>query len=107
MSNAVRNIMFIGVVLSVMVVMTGCTNWQKKYEALDVEHQNLKRLYENCVASLDSSAAEKAQMSQQLAQSQQELAALKKRPQDTGFKGDVKVDEYDIRKNRKEIRKML
>jgi chemotaxis protein MotB len=93
MDNAIRKSGFAALTLSVVLLMTGCTNWQKKYEALDVEHQNLKGLYENCVASLDSSAAEKAQMSQELARSQRELAALRKRPQDTGFKGDVRVDE--------------
>jgi chemotaxis protein MotB len=88
------------VVAVLAVTLTGCTNWQKKYEALDVEHQNLKGLYENCVASLDSSAAEKAQLSQQLTKSRQDLEALqqqmaqgKSAQEATGFQGDVKVDE--------------
>jgi chemotaxis protein MotB len=88
------------VVAILAVTLTGCTNWQKKYEALDVEHQNLKGLYENCVASLDSSAAEKAQLSQQLTKSRQDLEALqqqmaqgKSAQEATGFQGDVKVDE--------------
>jgi len=82
------------VVLMVATVMTGCTNWKKKYNALEVEHQNLKGLYENCVTSLDGTAAEQGQLSQQLSACQSELNALKsKKPADTGFKGDVKVDE--------------
>ncbi|MHC5082377.1 MAG: OmpA/MotB family protein [Planctomycetota bacterium] len=84
-------------VLAVMMVMTGCTNWKKKYNALDVEHQNLKGLYENCVASLDGSAGEKGMLNKQLADCKSQLskamAAQKARPQDTGFRGDVKVDE--------------
>lgn len=100
MKKAVHKIVLISMVLAVALVMTGCTNWQKKYKSLDVEHQNLKGLYENCVASLDSSAAEKAQISQQLVKNQQELDNLRKQMQQgqtaqqaTGFKGDVKVDE--------------
>ena len=39
--------------IAAAALLSGCTNWEKKYKALDVEHQNLKGLYENCVASLD------------------------------------------------------
>lgn len=100
MKNSVHKLMLFSMVLVVVLIMSGCTNWEKKYKSLDVEHQNLKGLYENCVASLDSSAAEKAQMSQELAKSQQELENLRKQMQQgrtaqeaTGFKGDVKVDQ--------------
>lgn len=93
-----------GLVLVVAVLavsLTGCTNWEKRYQALDVEHQNLKGLYENCVASLDSSAAEKAQLSQQLTKSRQDLESLQKQMEQgksaseaTGFNvGDVTVDQ--------------
>ncbi len=79
---------------AVMLTMTGCTNWKKRYGELDVEHQNLKGLYENCVASLDSSAAEKAQLSQQLTAAQRQLEEMKKNPADSGFKvGEVSIDE--------------
>lgn len=94
------------VVLSVfaassILILSGCTNWKKEYEALDVEHQNLQGLYENCVASLDSSAAEKSQLSQQLSQSQTTIEQLQAQiksgqatsQQATGFSGDVRVDE--------------
>ena len=80
------------VVTAAMVSLTGCTNWKKKYGALDVEHQNIKGLYENCVASLDSTAAERAQMSQELEALKKQLAQGKSASQATGFKGDVKVD---------------
>ncbi len=82
--------------MGVATVLTGCTNWKKKYSSLEVEHQNLKGLYENCVASLDGSASDQGQLNQQLANCQSELNALKSQKasaQDTGFKGDVKVDE--------------
>ena len=62
--------------LSVVMVLGGCTNWQKKYKGLNVEHQNLKGLYENCVSSLDASAREKAQMGRELTSSQQTIEEL-------------------------------
>ncbi|HOK67148.1 MAG TPA: OmpA family protein [Anaerohalosphaeraceae bacterium] len=82
--------------------LSGCTNWEKKYKALEVEHQNLKGLYENCVASLDSSSAKQAELSQQLSQSQTTIEELQKQISQkkatpasaTGFQvGEVSVDE--------------
>ena len=72
MKHAVKKMLVVCIAMVVMSMLTGCTNWKKKYGALDVEHQNLQGLYENCMASLDSSAAEKAQAIQ-------ELEALKKK----------------------------
>lgn len=99
MKNAVLKMLVLCVVTAAMVSLSGCTNWKKRYGVLDVEYQNVKGLYENCAASLDSTAAERAQMSQELAASQQELEKLRKQMKDgasasdaTGFKGDVKVD---------------
>ncbi len=91
--NAVVKMLVLCVVTVAMVSLTGCTNWKKKYGALDVEHQNIKGLYENCVASLDSTAAERAQMSQELENLKKQLAQGKSASQATGFKGDVKVDQ--------------
>jgi chemotaxis protein MotB len=101
MSTAVRNVVVILSIAVVSSMMTGCTNWKQRYSELDVENQNLKGLYENCVASLDSSASEKAQLSQQLSQSQRQLEDMKKQMTEkkasatevTGFSGDVSVDE--------------
>jgi len=55
---------------------SGCTNWQKKYDGLNVEHQNLKGLYGNCVASLDTSAVEKTQLGRELNKTQQTIEEL-------------------------------
>ncbi len=62
--------------LSVVMVLGGCTNWQRKYKGLNVEHQNLRGLYENCVSSLDASAREKSQMGRELMSSQQTIEEL-------------------------------
>jgi len=85
MKHAVKKMLVVCVAMVVVSMLTGCTNWKKKYNSLDVEHQNLQGLYENCITSLEGSAAEQAKM-------RQELEALKQRPKDTGFDGDVKVD---------------
>lgn len=85
MKHAVKKMLVVCVAMVVVSMLTGCTNWKKKYNSLDVEHQNLQGLYENCITSLEGTAAEKAKMLQ-------ELEALKQRPKDTGFDGDVKVD---------------
>ena len=96
MKHSARKIILVCAMMGVATVLTGCTNWKKKYSSLEVEHQNLKGLYENCVASLDGTASDQGQLNQQLAACRSELDALKnQRPsaQDTGFKvGDVKVD---------------
>jgi chemotaxis protein MotB len=92
MKHAVKKMVVFSVAVVVVSMLTGCTNWKKKYGALDVEHQNLKGLYENCIASLDSSAAEKAQMSQELENLRKQLQQGKSASEATGFKGDVKVD---------------
>ncbi len=93
MKDAVGKMLVLCVVTAAMLSLTGCTNWKKKYGALDVENQNLKGLYENCVASLDSTAAERAQMSQELESLRKQLQQGKSASDATGFKGDVKVDE--------------
>ncbi len=95
MRHSIKRVTMVCAMLVVATVLTGCTNWKKKYNALDVEHQNLKGLYENCVTSLDGSAGQQSAIQQQLADCQRQLAAAKQapKPKDTGFEGDVKVDE--------------
>jgi chemotaxis protein MotB len=84
-----------------VTMLSGCTNWKKKYESLDVEYQNVKGMYENCQATLDSSAAEKGRLGQELAESKRQLEEMQKQiaekkatpGQATGFEGmDVAVD---------------
>ncbi len=50
----------------------GCTNWQKKYKALNVEHENLKGL-------LDREKSEKGQLAEQVTQGQQTIEELQKK----------------------------
>ena len=50
---------------------SGCTNWKKKYQALNVEHQNLKGL-------LERERAEKGQLTEQISQDQQTIEELQR-----------------------------
>ncbi len=57
-------------IISVLFV-SGCTDWQKKYEALNVEHQNLKGL-------LERERSEKGILTDQMAKDQQTITELQK-----------------------------
>ena len=46
------------------LMLSGCTNWERKYQALNVEHQNLKGL-------LERERSEKGQLAEQISQEQQ------------------------------------
>ena len=76
MGNIKNKKLSVLILLSIVVLLSGCTNWKKKYKGLNVEHQNLKGLYENCVSSLDSSSREKSQIGSELASSQQTIEEL-------------------------------
>lgn len=68
------------------MLLPGCTNWEKRYEALSVEHENLKGL-------LERERTEKGMLADQVTQGQQTIEELqrqieeqKKTPADaTGF----------------------
>ncbi len=67
-------------------LLPGCTNWEERYRALNVEHQNLKGLFER-------ERAEKGQLADRISQDQQtidelqrQIEELSKSPADaTGF----------------------
>ena len=73
------------VCLMSVAALSGCTDWKKKYEALDVEYQNTR-------GQLERERAEKGQMAQQLAELQKQLEEGKSAKAVTGFEGDVKID---------------
>ncbi len=68
MQSAIRKAT-VAIGLISIVLFSGCTDWQKKYNALNVEHQNLKGL-------LERERAEKGQLSDQLARDQQTIQEL-------------------------------
>jgi chemotaxis protein MotB len=57
--------------LASAIFFPSCTNWEKKYKALNVEHENLKGL-------LERERAEKGQLSEQFSQSQQTIEELQR-----------------------------
>ncbi len=72
---------------------TGCTNWEKKYKALEVEHQNT-------VGLLDYEKSLKGQLANRVSQSQLTIEELQRQIAEqqqsvgdaTGFGGDVRLD---------------
>ncbi|MFZ0033875.1 MAG: OmpA family protein [Sedimentisphaerales bacterium] len=57
--------------LASAICSPGCTDWKKKYNALNVEHENLKGL-------LEREKTEKGQLTEQVSQSQQTIEELQK-----------------------------
>ncbi len=90
-SSKFKSVVLIGLFV-LLFFSSGCVDWKKKYEALNVEHQNLKGLIER-------ERAEKGQLASQVAQDQQTIEALQRQiaekkqtaGQATGF-----GDEYDV-----------
>lgn len=71
MSTANKKAIILLICLASVTFFTGCTNWKKKYKALNVEHQNLKGLFER-------ERSEKGQLTEQVSQSQQTIAELQR-----------------------------
>jgi chemotaxis protein MotB len=60
-------------------LLPGCTSWQKRYEALNVEHQNLNGLYENCRSLLGQSVSDKAELAERVSKGQQTIEQMQER----------------------------
>ena len=70
MQNAKVKTAMLSVIIP-LIILSGCTDWKKKHEALNVEHQNLKGL-------LERERAEKGQLADQVAKDQQLIQDLQK-----------------------------
>ncbi len=57
--------------LAVFALLPGCTNWEKKYQALSVEHENIKGL-------LDRERSEKGQLADRISQDQMTIEELQR-----------------------------
>jgi len=57
--------------LVVFALLPGCTNWEKKYQALSVEHENLRGL-------LDRERSEKGQLADRISQDQMTIEELQR-----------------------------
>jgi len=97
MANVLRRITVVLLAAVMLPLLSGCTDWKKKYDGLTVEHQNLMGRYENCRSELDQAIAGKTELIQNLNAARQELADLKRQMDEgtgnTGFEGlDAEVD---------------
>lgn len=64
----------------------GCTDWQKKYEYLNVENENLKGRYESLQSEKDQLAQRLSQDQQTIQELQKQITEKKKSPAEaTGF----------------------
>ncbi len=82
------------VCLVTIALMSGCTDYKKKYTNLNVEHENLKGLHEKLQADSQQLADRIAQDQQTIDELQRQIEELNKTPADaTGFEGmDVAFD---------------
>lgn len=82
------------VCLVTVALMSGCTDYKKKYDYLNVEHENLKGRFENLQGERQQLADRIAQDQQTIDELQRQIEELNKTPADaTGFEGmDVAFD---------------
>ncbi|MHC4556366.1 MAG: OmpA/MotB family protein [Planctomycetota bacterium] len=71
---------------AVFTLLPGCTNWEKRYEALNVEHENLKGLIERERSEKGLLADQVTQGQQTIEELQRQIEEQRKTPADaTGF----------------------
>ena len=94
MRTANRKIIALLICFVLFALSSGCTDWKKKYQALNVEHQNLKGLLERERAERGQLADQVSQGQQTIEELQRQIAEREKSPAEaTGFKyGDVSID---------------
>ncbi len=68
--NTIKSLVILTCLAS-LLLLPGCTNWKKKYQALSVEHENLK-------GQLDRETALKSQLADQISKDQQMIDELNK-----------------------------
>ena len=84
--------------LASAAILPGCTDWKKKYKALNVEHENMKGL-------LEKEKAEKGQLNEQVSQSRQTIEELQKQiaeRQQTAAQASGFGEGYDVALNAKD-----
>ena len=76
-----------------LLLSSGCTNWKKKYNSLNVEHQNLKGLLERERSEKGQLADEFAKGQQTIEELQRQIAERNQTPAEaTGFGEGYEVD---------------
>jgi len=75
-----------------LALVSGCTDYKRKYDYLNVEHQNLKGRFENLESEKQQLAARISQDQQTIDELRRQIEELNRTPADaTGF-----GDEYDV-----------
>jgi len=86
MDFTTRKSILLVVCLAALVPLTGCTDWRKKHDALNVEYQNLLGRYKHEMAAKGQLAEQLTQSQQQIDELQRKIEELKQTPaQATGF----------------------
>ena len=75
-----------------VTLMPGCTNWQKKYDALLVEHENLKGLRQGEMDNMSELADKFVQGQQTIEELRRQIEEQKKTPADASGFGEG----YDV-----------
>ncbi len=91
MSPVSKKLTNVVICIVAMSLLTGCTNWHKKYDSLNVEHQNLKGL-------LERERAEKGQLASEVTREQQTIEELQKKLAQRQSVGKASGfgDKYDV-----------
>lgn len=76
MKNVFTRTMFALAVVALLSVLSGCTDWKKKYEGLEVEHTNLRGRFDRCEELLGTSAVEQQRLNQMLIDHQNTIREL-------------------------------
>jgi len=100
MKNLPTRTILILVVVVTIASLTGCTNWKRKYEDVNVVYQNCEGRLEECKSALDTTAADRRTLTAQLSASQQKIADLQKQIEEgktTAGKASGFGDDMDVR----------
>ncbi|MBN1508167.1 MAG: OmpA family protein [Sedimentisphaerales bacterium] len=81
------------IVIVLLSLLSGCTDYKKKYDYLNVEHQNLRGRYENVQTEKQAMAERISQDQQTIDELRRQIEQLNQSPaKATGF-----GDEYDVK----------
>ncbi|AQQ72446.1 Inner membrane lipoprotein YiaD precursor [Limihaloglobus sulfuriphilus] len=98
MRNTGKSVIVMLLGVFVITMFTGCTNWKKRYEGLEVEHENLKSRYQVCVGSLDSAKAETGSLAGRIQSYESTIAELEDQLAQNKSTGEASGfgDQYDV-----------
>jgi chemotaxis protein MotB len=79
MKRIIRRICIALIALVCVSALTGCTNWKREYENLDIILQNRQGQLEECKGQLGSMASQSKELGKQLTQSKKTIADLERK----------------------------